>query len=397
MTIVYLTYGVPWPPDTGTRIRDSALIGGLSGLGVQVHLVCCAKDETALPDLGPLERICHSVTVFRPPARGLWRQARDLARGFAAGRPLAMHPFHYPELAGIVAERLAQTKAAILQTNSCFLIGYVDSARRQAGVRTVAQFNDLGWVQYSRMARLPGSILARTRAVLKAWLMRGWEARWAARFDLCITANPDLRVEAAENGVDCDRFALLPKAQSCDILFLGVMGYPPNADAAVFFCRNVLPRIRAVEPRARLLVVGHAPPDRVRQLSSPAVVVTGSVEDVKPYYEQSAVCIAPLRAGSGTRLKILEAMALGRPVVATTLGCEGIDVAPGVDLLVADSPEEFARDVLRLFADAALWHSLARNARAKVEKLYSWKVIAARLHREYLSLCGAPADVRTSL
>ena len=265
-------------------------------------------------------------------------------------------------------------------------------------IKTVLSFTDLGWVQYARIAKLPKSFGQRLLAQLKAWLMKGWEAKWAAKFHLCITVSgkdaslltalsPAAQVAAIENGVDCTRLLALPRPHTFDILFTGVMGYPPNADAVEFFCQSILPRIQAVLPEARLIVVGHSPGDSIRSLSGKSVVVTGSVDDLLPYYEQCLVSVAPLRAGGGTRLKILEAMALGRPVVSTSIGFEGIEVTDGMEILAADSAEDFAQDVLRLFEDQVLWHSVAQRARIKVQSTYNWDQIAAKLHDRYIALC----------
>jgi glycosyltransferase involved in cell wall biosynthesis len=173
-------------------------------------------------------------------------------------------------------------------------------------------------------------------------------------------------------------------------MFIGSMSYPPCIDAALYFCNEILPLIRRAVPGVSCHIVGRDPPSEVRRLTGPGLVVTGRVPDVVPCYRESTVCVVPLRAGGGTRLKILEAMALGRPVVSTTIGCEGLDVVHGEHLLIADTPEAFATSTVRLVTQPALARSLCANARQLVEARYSWDPIANRLMEVYEGMVASP-------
>jgi glycosyltransferase involved in cell wall biosynthesis len=154
-----------------------------------------------------------------------------------------------------------------------------------------------------------------------------------------------------------------------------------------FFCREILPLVRLQIPDARLLIAGQSPPPDVRALArSDSVVLLADVADIVPCYQRARLAVAPLRAGGGTRLKILEAMALGRVVVSTTIGCEGIDVSHGRDILVADQAEAFAACVVSLLRDPAARAALAARARQTVERGYDWPLLAARQLAVYSSL-----------
>ena len=228
--------------------------------------------------------------------------------------------------------------------------------------------------------------------------MHQWEPRYAERFDRCTTvseidrqlllkANPRLRVDVIPNGVDIQKYQPLPAENaSPTLLFIGNMGYPPCVDAVLYFCREIFPLIRRKIGAAELWIVGRDPRPEVLQLNGDGVHVTGRVDDVIPYYRQSAVCVVPLRAGGGTRLKILEAMALGRPVVSTTIGCEGLDVVDGEHLLIADTPEQFAEKTVRLLTDRQLYQHIAANGRQLVEDRYDWDKIAGRLMDVYAEI-----------
>jgi glycosyltransferase involved in cell wall biosynthesis len=220
--------------------------------------------------------------------------------------------------------------------------------------------------------------------------MRRWEARYAARFDRCIAVseadrrlllaiNPRLRVDVVPNGVNTKVYRPLPmNGRSPSLLFVGHMGYDPNIDAALFLTKDILPRIRRAVPDVELWLVGRNPSPAVTHLQGNGVFVSGTVGDLLPYYERSAVCVVPLRAGGGTRLKILEAMALNRPIVSTTIGSEGLDAVHSEHLLNADRPEAFAEQVVRALRDRELAERLAANARRLVVSRYDWDTIAAR-------------------
>jgi glycosyltransferase involved in cell wall biosynthesis len=158
------------------------------------------------------------------------------------------------------------------------------------------------------------------------------------------------------------------------------MDWLPNEDAMLFFCRDVLPLIRAGEPAVRLTIVGRTPTPAVRKLAEDAGVrVTGRVDDVRPYMKDAAVYIVPLRIGGGTRLKIFEAMAMGRAVVSTTVGAEGLPVTHGEHVVIADEPNTFARAVVHLMRDVERRRQLEAAARALVVARYDWSAVAGEL------------------
>jgi sugar transferase (PEP-CTERM/EpsH1 system associated) len=191
-------------------------------------------------------------------------------------------------------------------------------------------------------------------------------------------------IAVVPNGVDIDYFnaTTAVQAQEHSIIFTGSMEYYPNIEAVLFFARTCWPRIRAALPQATWQIVGKNPRPDVQKLAKlPGVSVTGSVADMRPYFSRAAVSIVPLLVGGGTRLKILEAMAMRTAVVSTSLGCEGLAVEPGRHLLVADSPEAFAHSVIELLTQAEKRQSLQAAGRALVEAEYSWEQCGDRLQR----------------
>jgi glycosyltransferase involved in cell wall biosynthesis len=187
------------------------------------------------------------------------------------------------------------------------------------------------------------------------------------------------------NGVDCRAFPFVAEGRlPASILFVGFFRHEPNVEAVRYFCREVLPRVRARVPEAHFRVVGAYPPEVIRRLADdPAIEVTGRVDDIAVYYRTSAVFVAPVLQGSGTRLKILEAMASGCPVVSTTIGAEGLGTRSGEELLLADSAPAMADAIIRLLEHPDESAALVARARALVESRFDWDIIASALIRAY--------------
>jgi glycosyltransferase involved in cell wall biosynthesis len=189
----------------------------------------------------------------------------------------------------------------------------------------------------------------------------------------------DMRGAVVPNGVDVDGLPFGDGAPrgSQDVVFVASMDTDANHDAAMFFVEDIWPLVKAARPRARITFVGRNPrKELVMAANGDDLVVTGSVPDVVPFYRAASLAIVPLRVGGGTRLKILEAMALGVPVVSTSVGCEGLELADGEDLCMADSASGFAQAVVALLDSPTMRDRLRVNARRRVEEIYDWKVVA---------------------
>ena len=192
------------------------------------------------------------------------------------------------------------------------------------------------------------------------------------------------RIAVIPNGVDLEYFAYRPQPEAGRIVFTGNMSWPPNEDAAEHFARDLLPAIRSAIPGATFWIVGAEPSSRVQNLSSLAGVhVTGTVEDIRPWISSAAVYASPLRFGLGVKNKILEAMATGAPIVATSRSLSGTPLVDGRHAMIADDDAKFGDAVVQLLADPALCESLSREARRKVEAENSWSAVASRYEAEY--------------
>jgi glycosyltransferase involved in cell wall biosynthesis len=207
------------------------------------------------------------------------------------------------------------------------------------------------------------------------------------------------RVDPVDTGVDLVFFQstprpALPARDAGTIVFTGVMDSPANIEGIRFLLDRVWPAIVAVRPAARLLVVGRNPPESLVRAAPTGVRFTGTVDDIRPHVAAAHLAVIPLNVGSGTRIKAFEAMAMGRPVVSTTVGVEGLDVVPGEHLLVADDPAGFVAAILRLLDDPRLGDTLAGNARALIEEKFSWAHVARQFEAVCLDALAARPNLR---
>jgi len=210
--------------------------------------------------------------------------------------------------------------------------------------------------------------------------------------DELLAVEPDLDVSVVPHGVDVEAFAFFPAvAEDAGLVFIGNYRHYPNVDAVLYFHDAVWPRVKAVFPGLTFTVVGQDPPPEITRLGRDgAIVVTGTVDDVVPYLRRGKVFLCPVRLGGGFRGKILEAMAVGRPVVSTSLGAEGIPARHGENIILADAPEDFAAGIVRLLGDEELYRKIQRNGRQLMEDTYAWDKGVAVLEKILEGMMSRP-------
>ena len=207
--------------------------------------------------------------------------------------------------------------------------------------------------------------------------------------DELLALNASLRIDVIPNGVDLAQFQWSHQSRlTATLLFTGNYEYAPNVDAARRLATAILPLVRARVPDGKLWLVGNAPPPEIRALASDAVEVTGHVPDVKPYLQQATAFVSPLRLGAGIKNKVLEALALGCPLVATPLSVDGINVTSGHDVLLADTDADLADAIVRLLQDRVLQVNLSSRGRRLIESEYSWSRVAALYEALYIEVAS---------
>jgi polysaccharide biosynthesis protein PslH len=390
MRILCVTTQVPYPLTSGAPLRSYNILRRLAADN-EVYLIAFASTEGQRKGLAHLHEFCRMVVTVEPQHLGRLMGLQAAGAAMLRGQPPELGAAFSKELAREISRLTERVEFDVVQIEHGSMGMYVNVLSRQLRKRAVWVLHDIDFDKFRRIARIERRKDKMFRAWLHAKMMRRWQPQFAGLFGLCITmsdfdrelllaANKSLSVQVSPNGVDTKRYHPLPEEMcSSNILFVGHMGYQPNVDAALYFSHEVLPLIRRRVAGCTLWIVGNSPAASVRHLAGNGVFVTGSVPDVVPYYKRSTVCVVPLRAGSGTRLKILEAMALGRPVVTTAAGCEGLNVIAGEHLLMADDSEGFAEHTVALLMNHDLRTKIAAKARDLVSVSYDWDVITTRL------------------
>ena len=261
----------------------------------------------------------------------------------------------------------------------------------------------------SQYAEREQSVARKTYARRTARLMSEFEQRALNEFDVHITVseqdaerlrrmNSRARIVVVENGVDVSYYDGEPSGKKTRIVFVGSMDYHANIDGAIDFARHVWPTVRAKKPELVFTIVGRDPSPAVRDLSSiDGVEVTGTIDDVRPFYREAIAAVVPLNVGGGSRLKILEAMAAGVPVVSTTLGAEGLDVNDGENILLSDGPGQTAQAINRIIDDHELRTRLIDGGYTLVCKRYDWSSLGMKLLGQYQRLASETNVIHADL
>ena len=365
MRTVMVTKFVPLPANSGGKQRSLALLTRLARRGPTV--LCAFDDGTA--DLGGLAKLGIEVRAV-PWSPSPVRVAHGLARTRSASA------------ARFASAALAQeVRAAARMPVDLLQIEYAQLAPYARGVAARTRVLDLHNVESAAVRSLAAihSAPAGLFLSLEAAALRRIERRALTDFDAVVTVSEEERERlgtgpapllVCPNGWDAD--APLPFGDEPIAVFVALLGWGPNADAAVWLGQEVWPAVRARLPAASLLLVGRDPTAKVRAVAGHGIAVSGSVPDVGPYLARARVATAPLRAGGGSRLKILEALAAGRPVVATSVGAEGLLDLAGRGLVVADSAAAFADALVSLLDDRTLAERLGLRGHDAVRETYSW-------------------------
>ena len=404
MRILMIANYLPYPQVTGGRIRVYNLLRRIA-LRHEVSLAALLESPDDAEGVPHLRQLCARVETASFPAhqRSRLAKAPGMLRYALQRKPPDLMLLHSEELARKIRQLFATTPYDIVQIESVMGL-YLDELPRPKNYKSLQMFQNISSHQLDRIWRVERQGYRRLRYWINSTSMRYWEPRYAEKFDRCTTvseadqqlllrANPRLRIDVIPNGVDTETYRPLPLPSASappSLMFIGSLSYAPCADAVLYFCDEILPLVRQALDRTELRIVGRDPPPEVLKLSGRGVQVTGRVGNVVPYYQSSTVCVVPLRAGGGTRLKILEAMALGRPVVTTSVGCEGLEVVHGQHCLVADTPEQFAKSTVRLLTDRPFAQYICGNARKLVETRYGWDQIADRLVAVYEHMLAEP-------
>ncbi len=406
MKILYLTPQLPYPPHQGGTLRVYNLLKHIAARH-EVHLLSFTASSQEQKAAAPLRDICARIeTVLAPPRSKMQR----LLSLFASPLPDVSTRLESIKYAALLRQMLHEEQYDVLQAQELVTAPYVMDMMTQHQL-PITVFDDYNAEYHMQKLtfltdiRAPRRWIGALYSLIQWQKLRRYEGLVCDRFDHAIAVSPEdaalLRaiapradIRVVPNGVDCDYFTndyQLRKRQrrkltDVSIVFTGKMDYRPNVDAVCWFCAEILPRITARQSAIQFYIVGRDPAPRVQQLAqSPNITVTGWVKDVRPYIAAAKVFVVPMRFGSGTRLKVLQAMAMEKAIVSTALGGSGFAPRPTDALVFAADVPAFADAVVSLLNDNAQREKLGSTARQFVLAHYDWCTIAPRLEEIYVS------------
>lgn len=411
MNILFLTQILPYPPDAGPKVKTWHVLRYLAKQGHKITLASFTRkeEEKYLENVRAL-----GVELFPVPIqRSRVRDAGYLVRSNLSGVPFLIERDNLSAMRSLVNRLLAERSYDIIHTDQLTMTQFAPMGKQAPGQRPARIFDahNATWSIMERMKTTARSVLKPVLALEQQRIKR-YEGRIVREFEHTLTVTDiDRRllleaVEATRAGdghLDIDeiacRITTIPIAVdtlqlqptdrstgSMNILTLGTLHYPPNADGIRWFINEVFPIVRRERPGTSLTIVGKNPPAdfvHLAQNDPETIRVTGYVEELTPYFQNAALTVVPVRAGSGMRVRILEAFARAMPVVTTTVGLEGINAQPDRDVIVADTPEEFAAGVLQVLKDPDLQSRLADHGRRLAMEQYDWQPVLKRLDQIY--------------
>ncbi len=391
MKVLLLTQVLPYPPDSGPKVKTWNVLKYL----VQNHQVTLVSfvrgDQSA--EIRHLEKYCQAVHTV-PIERGAWRDAWYMGRSFLTNQPFLMVRDDRADMRHLIDRLAIETQFEVAHADQLNMCQY---AARLPKAHKVLDAHNALWLLYQRLADTmpfgPKKLLLQ-----RDWrLLKKYEGQLCREFDTVLAVSQEDKIaleEAAGKSldaivipiaVDTDEVALVNRQPNANhILHIGTMYWPPNIDGILWFIREIYPHIRAKRPDITFDVVGARPPQEILAYhGQDGINVTGYVDDPAPYYENCSAMVIPLRAGGGMRVKILNALAQGLPMVSTSLGAEGIAVQSGRDILLADEPRAFAESTLQLLNDRYLANELGGNGRKLCQSVYDYRVACQPLARVY--------------
>lgn len=396
MKILFLTTRLPYPLDGGAKIRTWNLFSYAAGrhdvtLLTFLHSESDRRWVSTVQSLAPTARI---ETVEHPDSRFRIARGWATAARLLSARPYTVVKYDLNAMRRRIETLIARDNFDLIHCDQIHMAQYLIGRTR---LPIVLNEHNIESLLLQRVADVQRNPVLRRFYQRQQRKMEAYERTACAASDRVLTVSamdrdrlarlaPDAASSVVTNGVDTDSFRPMETAPGPPTLvFTGLMDWMPNVEGVIFFIKEILPHVRKAVPGVRFAVVGRDPVARLRRVAvrEPDVVVTGGVPDVRPWLAGAAVVVVPLQTGGGTRLKILEAMAMGRPVVSTRVGAEGLDLEDGREICIADDPFKFAERTVALLSNRAEAARIGQAARWRVVKSYGWPVAGRQLLEAY--------------
>jgi glycosyltransferase involved in cell wall biosynthesis len=394
---------MPYPPRGGATLRNYNLIKECAKTH-KIHLITFTQ-EPYLRDpaklqasIDTLKQCCEEVKVFKIPTDGnKLKWLLLLFFNLFSLLPYSVWRFWSKDMAAAIKDSLARNKFDAVEIGTIALLKYSNLA---PGIPKLLVHHNIESELLKRRSKTEKNPLARAYLALQAFKLKRLEIKASKIVDhhttvseldkqILLKSCPDIKVTVVDNGVDTEYFT--PGDETVEpntLVYAGGMSWYPNAEAMIYFSQNIWPLLNKEIPDIKMNLIGANPPSELLEFckTEPQFRMLGFVDDVRPFIRKSAVYIVPITVGGGTRLKILDAMAMGKAIVSTSIGCEGIKTEDGKNIVIADNPAEFARKVMLILGDEQLRAKLSLEARRTAELNYSWAFIAPKLNMVYSSI-----------
>jgi len=391
MNILLLISQLPYPADTGAKIRTFNLIKHLSKRH-SITLVSFGDFGKEADKISNLRQFCREIEL------ALKKQINDYMLAFKnlfSNYPYSVSKYYSGEISNLISKLLQAEKFDLIHCDSVQMSLNVLKFKNTPKILTE---HNIESQIIKRLSENEPNVFKRAYFYIQYLKLKNYEIFAAKRFDRVVTVSeedkrflakyiPDGNISVVPNGVDTEYFkrnthdAIGNTPNEDSIIFTGSMDWLPNEDAVLYFCNEILPLIWQKNAGVKFYVVGRNPSAKITEFGKKdhRIIVTGTVDDVRPYMEKSKVFVAPLRIGGGTRLKILEAMAMEKAVISTSVGCEGLNVENGKNIVIVDKPDEFSARTVELLQNRELRTSLAVSGRALSEEKYDYKIVSKAL------------------
>ena len=395
MNILFIATENPFPPDHGHHIKTYNDLKGLAKNNT-VYFVGFAKNQDELQFQQSLESLCEGVDIFRLASGSGWRLYLDLFLNLFSFLPFVVQRYYLSDARKRIKTLLRTVQIDLVHIDLLHVSRYQEDV---GAIPKVLVNHNVESVRLLRRIKTERNLLAKLYFYLQYDKLKRYEKRICSKFNTCVAVSDvdkayfasltrDADFVTIPNGVDITFFkrnGVLPKPNT--LVWVGSMSGAYNADAVDYFLDCILPLIASEIPRVKVTFVGSSPTRRLMQKSAhnKNLFVAGYVDDVRPYMEEAAVFIAPIRSGSGTKIKILNALAMEMPVVTTPVGAEGIEVVDEESILIATDEHDFADKTIRLLKNPEHARKLGKAGRQVVKKCYDWNKIhkkTAALHAQ---------------
>jgi glycosyltransferase involved in cell wall biosynthesis len=390
MRILLLTPTLPYPLDTGGRIVVFNTIKRLSK-NHEIFLVSLVQ-ERQRKHVSVLRDYCVKVETVK---KDISFTGKGLLLNLFSSIPYSAARYHSPEMGRKIEQIASEHKFDLAQIEHLHMAQY---ARHIRGVPIILRQHNVESVMMRRYYRYASSLPQRIYAYLQYRKLLRYERHMCLRSDVVVALSradqafikklsPKIKTEVVSCGVDFEHFKFSTSPRESNlIVYVGGLSFPPVFESVLHFLKKTWPKIKRTHPHVKLHILGSCPRDKLRRMGNiHDVVFEGYVEDIRSRMAAATLAIVPHRIASGIRLKILESMAVGLPMVTTSIGCEGIDVTDGEHILVADDPDTFAHKVTRLLNDQCMRQIIARKGHQMVKQNYTWEVVEQELNRIYCS------------